>query len=158
MYYGSPRGILGDTRGTLTAGNRGPKTLSTRLRTPCDSCDSWDGRSARWILGLRRLHYRQNHVPIATHSQLCGLRIGRRQADALECDLFVVRGVGPSNVVVGRISVIGHVANCIMRGRRAKGSAPFPRAVLSLMWKGLWQSVQILPASSWPIRNEASDM
>jgi hypothetical protein len=26
--------------------------------------------------------------------------------------LFVVRGIGPSNVVVGRLSDIGHVADC----------------------------------------------
>ena len=41
------------------------------------------------------------NVPIAAHSQLGGLRIGNRQTDALECDLFVGRLVAELAAVAG---------------------------------------------------------
>jgi hypothetical protein len=52
--------------------------------------------------------------------------MGSRKAHALECNLLVVRGVGRSEVVTGRLRVIGHAATlpCAIEGQRHPVGAP----------------------------------
>src|ERR1700730_3211304 len=52
--------------------------------------------------------------------------MGSRKAHALECNLLVVRGVGRSEVVTGRLRVIGHAATLpfAIEGQRHPVGAP----------------------------------
>ena len=91
---------------------------------PPDRLSGLDGE--QWVTSvarcvLRGLRYRHDYVLVATHSQPGGFRICSRQADVLESDLFVSRRVGASDVVVGLLRVISHVAYCT---RRRRGDYP----------------------------------
>jgi hypothetical protein len=59
-------------------------------------------RSRRWIVFLRWLQYRDNHLPIAVHAQFGGLPVGKRQAGALKHNPFVSFWVNRAYVVVRR--------------------------------------------------------
>src|SRR5262249_15432021 len=98
-----------------------------------------DGPRATWLASLGRRSFilwwlikRDNHIPIAAHSQFGDLCVRYGQTGARKHNFFVARRIGCPDVVLGQIGVVGHawfvpraswnvVCSTVETPRRARG-------------------------------------